>query len=535
MPSNTLPSFTIRGATVIDGSESTPVRADVSVIEGKIAEIGKIIKGNEVGEIIDASGLTLSPGFIDMHSHSDLRVISDPENIAKVSQGVTTEIVGQDGLSYVPCDEVTLAELRKQLFGWNGDPSEIDWSMRDVAGYLKQIDNGSSVNVGYLLPHGSIRMLACGFSQEPATADQMRHQLDLVETGMKQGALGMSAGLTYVPAMYASDDEITELNKVVAKYDGFYSPHHRNYGANFLDAVADCISIASKSGCKLHLTHCHMSHPKFHDKTDQLFELIDKASTNKVRITLDSYPYLAGSTYLHALLPSWSAAQGMDGIIKMINDPSSRARIIENLNVTGSDGNHGGTVNWPSIVIASVEKNSNFKFIGRKLIECAEEVGKTPVDFYLDLIADEIGRVLCILHSGYEPNVRKIMQRDNHMVGTDGILAGKKPHPRAYGTFTRYLGVYAREEKVISLSGAVARMTGRPAKLLRLKDRGLVKVGYRADLVLFDDLSVIDVATYENPHQLSKGIERVLINGQTTWKSGKRTDLLPGQAIRANA
>ena len=471
MPSNTLPSFTIRGATVIDGSESAPVRADVSVIEGKIAEIGKIIKGNEVGEIVDASGLTLSPGFIDMHSHSDLRVISDPENIAKVSQGVTTEIVGQDGLSYVPCDEVTLAELRKQLFGWNGDPSEIDWSMRDVAGYLKQIDNGSSVNVGYLLPHGSIRMLACGFSQEPATADQMRHQLDLVETGMKQGALGMSAGLTYVPAMYASDDEITELNKVVAKYDGFYSPHHRNYGANFLDAVADCISIASKSGCKLHLTHCHMSHPKFHDKTDQLFELIDKASSNKVRITLDSYPYLAGSTYLHALLPSWSAAQGMDGIIKMINDPSSRARIIENLNVTGSDGNHGGTVNWPSIVIASVEKNSNFKFIGRKLIECAEEVGKTPVDFYLDLIADEIGRVLCILHSGYEPNVRKIMQRDNHMVGTDGILAGKKPHPRAYGTFTRYLGVYAREEKVISLSGAVARMTGRPAKLLRLRLR----------------------------------------------------------------
>lgn len=535
MANNPLPSFTIRGATVIDGTESAPIRADVTVVAGKIAEVGKIIKGNEVGEIIDASGLTLSPGFIDMHSHSDLRVISDPENVAKVSQGVTLEIVGQDGLSYVPNDETTLAELRKQLFGWNGDPNDIDWSMRDVAGYLKQVDQGSSVNVGYLLPHGSIRMLACGFSQEPANPAQMQRQLQLVETGMKQGALGMSAGLTYVPAMYASDAEITELNKVVAKYHGFYSPHHRNYGANFLDAVADCITIASKSGCKLHLTHCHMSHPKFHDKTDQLFEMIDNAIANKVEITLDSYPYLAGSTYLHALLPSWSAAQGMDGIIKMIKDPSSRAKIIENLNSTGSDGNHGGTVNWPSIVIASVEKNENLKFIGRKLIECAEEVGKSPVDFYLDLIADEVGRVLCILHSGYEPNVRKIMQRDNHMVGTDGILAGKKPHPRAYGTFTRYLGVYARDEKVITLTGAIARMTGRPAKLLGLKDRGLVKVGYRADLVLFDADSVIDVATYDDPIRISKGIEQVFIDGQVTWKSGKRTDLLPGQAIRASA
>ena len=525
-------TFTIRGAEIFDGSENLAQKADIVVVNGSIAEVGKVIKGNERGKILDGSGLSLAPGFIDMHAHSDLAVLSDPEHLAKVTQGVTLEVVGQDGLSYVPSNNETLAVLRDQLFGWNGDPQNIDWKFRSVADYLNLVDKGAAVNVAYLIPHGNVRMLACGNEPGDADSKQLTEQIRLVDQGMREGAVGMSAGLTYTPAMYASDLEVAKLCEVVAKYKGYYAPHHRNYGAKFLDAVDACIDISRISKCSLHLTHCHMSHPNFHDKVDLLFEKLSNAERDGIEITLDTYPYLAGMTYLHALLPSWCQAGSKQDLINRITHPQERLKIIDNLNVSGSDGNHGGTVNWPSIVIAGVTKAQNNKYVGQKLIDMAEREGKSPVDFYLDLIVDEDFRVNCILFAGYEPNVRAIMKHPKHMVGTDGILVGARPHPRAYGTFARYLGVYAREEKVITMSGAIARMTSRPAKRLGLKDRGIVKVGYKADLVLFDATSVLDRSTYEDPKVSAQGFENVWIEGIPTLLGGKRTHHTPGRAIR---
>ena len=525
-------TFTIRGASIADGTESPLQKADVLVKNGVISEVGKIIKGNEQGKIIDASELTLAPGFIDMHAHSDLAVISDFENLAKVTQGVTLEVVGQDGLSYIPSDEKTLAVLRDQLFGWNGDPKGIEWNFRSVADYLKLIDKGASVNVAFLIPHGNVRLMACGYEPGDASEEQLKKQLQLVEAGMQEGAFGMSAGLTYTPAMYASDLEISKLCEVVGKYGGYYAPHHRNYGAKFLEAIDACIEISKSSNCPVHLTHCHMSHPSLHDKTDLLFDRLRNAKNSGIEVTLDSYPYLAGMTYLHALLPSWCQAGSKQDLINRIKSPHERSKIIDNLMVTGSDGNQGGVVNWPSIVIAGVAKPENNRFVGKKLIDAASEEGKAPVEFYLDLIVDEDFRVNCILFSGYEPNVREIMKHPEHMVGTDGIMVGARPHPRAYGTFARYLGVYAREEKIISLSGAIARMTGRPARRLGLKDRGLIKTGFAADLVLFDANTVKDRATYDDPKLPAIGFENVWISGISTLKAGKRTDHLPGKALR---
>ena len=525
-------TFTIRGATVIDGSGSVGAKEDVIVVDGKIAEVGKVLKGNERGKIVDASDLTLSPGFIDMHAHSDLAVISDHEHLAKVTQGVTLEVVGQDGLSYVPSDETTLAILRDQLFGWNADPAGIDWKFRSVKDYLDVVDRGAAVNVAYLIPHGNVRMLACGQEPGDATPEQMNYQLALVDEGMRQGAVGLSGGLTYVPAMYASNEEISKLAAVVAKYGGFYSPHHRNYGANFLDAVDECIDISRASKCALNLTHCHMSAPIFHDKVDLLFEKLAKAETEGIDVTLDTYPYLAGSTYLHALLPSWCQAGSKEAMRSRIIDPQNRLKIKNNLNVSGSDGNQGGIVNWPSIVIAGVTHKHNEKYVGVRLVEAAAAEGKEPVEFYLDLIVDEDFKISCILHSGYEPNVRAIMQHPKHMVGTDGILTGNRPHPRGYGTFARYLGVYAREEKILTLEGAINRMTGRPAKRLSLKNRGLIRPGFIADLTLFDAATVKDRATYEEPRLPAAGFESVWISGIKTLDSGKRTSELPGRSIR---
>jgi N-acyl-D-amino-acid deacylase len=529
-PENT---FTIRGATILDGTGTPGVRNDLLVINGKIAINGKILKGEEQGKIFDGSDLTITPGFIDMHAHSDLAVLADKEHLAKVTQGVTLEVVGQDGLSYVPSDENTQALLRQQLYGWNGDPAGFKWNFHSVAQYLDRVDEGAAVNVAYLIPHGAVRMLVKGNDEGYADSNELAQMSAIVETGMEEGAIGLSAGLTYTPAMYASDDELVNLCQVVAKFGGYYAPHHRNYGSQFLEAVDACIEISRASGSALHLTHCHMSAPVYHDKTELLFERIEKAERAGIDITLDTYPYLAGSTYLHALLPSWAQAGGVDQMAQRLKSAEVRSRVIDALNKTGSDGNQGGVVNWKIIVVAGVE--ASLDLVGLSIEEAANRNQMEPASFYLDLIAKENYRASCVIFSGHEGNVRSIMQHPKHMVGSDGILTGNRPHPRSYGTFARYLGHYAREEKVLTFEGAVNRMTGRPASRLGLTDRGIIKEGMHADLVMLDAASVIDRSTYENPRLPAAGFEYVWIGGVTTLAQGVRTSNLPGRAIRSTS
>jgi len=528
-------TFTIRGAVAIDGTGSKPTRSDLIVKEGVISKFGSILKGEEEGKIVDASGLTLSPGFIDVHSHSDLAVLSDQEHLSKVTQGVTTEVVGQDGLSYVPSDEETLSVLREQLYGWNGEPAGLSWNFHSVADYLALIDQGAPVNVAYLIPHGSVRMLVRGNVAGLASPAELSKMAQIVETGMQEGAVGLSAGLTYTPAMYADDGELIELCRVVAKYSGYYAPHHRNYGSQFLTAVDDCIEIARASKAALHLTHCHMSAPVNHDRTDLLFERLSNAESEGIDVTLDSYPYLAGSTYLHAMLPSWIQDGGNEAMRARLLQPEMRAKAIYELTVSGSDGNHGGTMNWEIVKIAGVEHAENLKLVGLSLIEASKLFSQDPVEFYLDFIAAENFRASCIIFSGHEGNLRAIMSHPRHMAGSDGILMGNKPHPRAYGTFARYLGHYAREEKVFSMEEAVAHMTGRSAARLSLKDRGSLREGFKADLVLFDAQTVLDLSTYENPRLPAQGFETVWIDGVETLSHGKRTSRLPGRSIRSRA
>lgn len=524
-------TFVIRGGSVIDGSERPAVKADVQVIDGVIASVGQVLKGDERGKVIDGSDLTITPGFIDMHAHSDLAVLADPVHLAKVSQGVTLEVVGQDGLSYAPTNEETQQEIREQLFGWNGNPANVDWSFKSVADYLSYVDNGAPVNVAFLIPHGNVRMLVKGSEPGIATAEELIAMKAIVEQGMREGAYGLSAGLTYTPAMYADDNELIALNSVVAQFGGYYCPHHRNYGREFLKAVGDCIEISRASGAALHLTHCHLSSPEFHGKTELLFDLLADGARQGVDITLDSYPYLAGMTYLHALLPSWVQAGGIEAMRARLREPEPRKRVIHEMLVTGSDGAHGNTINFETIVIAGVEKAT--EFVGMRFIDAAKRAGKEPIEFYLDFLDQENYKVSAVLHGGHEPNVRAIMQHPKHMVGSDGILVGNRPHPRGYGTFARYLGFYGRDEHVLTFEGAVARMTGRPASRLKLTDRGLVKGGYRADLVLLHRESVIDRSTYEEPRTPATGFVHVWIDGTPTLWDGARTDNLPGRAIRS--
>ncbi|MBW4719875.1 N-acyl-D-amino-acid deacylase family protein [Saccharothrix obliqua] len=517
-----------KGALVVDGTGSPGYRADVGVRDGRIAGIGSVGGRREV----DAAGLVLAPGFIDMHSHSDLRLLAEPDHLAKVSQGVTTEVLGQDGLSYAPVDDEVLAALRAQLAGWNGDPDGFAWDWRSVGEYLDRLDRGIAVNAAYLVPQGTLRMLCVGWDDRPATPAELDRMREVLARSLAEGAVGMSSGLTYTPGMYAGSAELTALCRVVAEHGGFYSPHHRSYGAGALEAYAEMVEVTRAAGCPLHLAHATMNFEVNRGRAGDLLALLDDAIAAGADITLDTYPYLPGATYLSALLPSWAGEGGPDATLARLTDPDDRERIRVELEETGSDGCHGVPVDWTTIEINGVRRADHAHLVGRSVAESARVAGRPPAELYFDvLVAERLG-TSCLMHVGHEENVQAIMRHPAHTGGSDGLLVGDRPHPRAWGTFPRYLARYVRELGVLSLEDCVAHLTGRAAKRLRLADRGLVREGYAADLVLFDPHEVADTATFDQPRQAANGIPYVLVNGVPVIDDGRRTDALPGHSLR---
>ncbi|MGW2572207.1 N-acyl-D-amino-acid deacylase family protein [Streptomyces sp. NPDC001537] len=527
----------IRDAEVVDGSGEPSYRADVVVDGGRIVSIVKEAAAAgclrpKARRELDAEGLVLSPGFIDMHAHSDLALLRDPDHSAKAAQGVTLEVLGQDGLSYAPVDDRTLAEVRRAITGWNGYGDDIDFDWRSVGEYLDRLDQGIAVNAAYLVPQGTVRMLAVGWEDREATPQELDRMRQLVAEGMEQGAVGMSSGLTYTPGMYAKDAELTELCRVVAAYGGYYCPHHRSYGAGALEAYQEMVALTREAGCSLHLAHATMNFGVNEGRAPELLSLLDEALAAGADISLDTYPYTPGCTTLVALLPSWASEGGPEAILKRLADDESAERIRYDMEVVGADGCHGVPVEWDTIEISGVADAGLAAFVGRTVLQSAEARGESPWATARHLLlADRLGSTI-LQHVGHEENVRAIMRHRVHTGGSDGILQGTKPHPRAYGTFPRYLGRYVRELGVLSLEECVAHLTSRPAARLRLPDRGLVREGYRADLVLFDPRTVAAGSTYENPRTLPTGIPYVLVDGRFAIEDGRRTDVLAGRAVR---
>ncbi|MEU3354295.1 D-aminoacylase [Streptomyces sp. NPDC037389] len=528
----------IRNARVIDGTGHPSYRADVALAEGRIAGIHREGEGPRLSgrRVLDATGLALSPGFIDMHAHSDLALLRDPAHTAKAAQGVTLEVIGQDGLSYAPVDDRTLAEVRAQITGWNGDGSDVDFTWRTVGEYLDRLDQqGIAVNAAYLVPQGTVRMLAVGWEDRPATAVELDRMKRLVAEGLEQGAAGMSSGLTYTPGMYADDAELTELCRVVAAYGGYYCPHHRSYGAGALRAYEEMIALSRTAGCALHLAHAVMNFGENEGRAPELLALLDAALAGGADISLDTYPYTPGSTTLAALLPGWAGEGGPEAILARLRDDAVAARIRHALEVTGSDGCHGVAVDWESVEISGVSRSSDpalASYVGRTIAHAARERDEEPwTTARRLLLEDQLGPTI-LQHVGHEENVRTIMRHPVHTGGSDGILHGAKPHPRAYGTFPHYLGRYVRELGVLSLEECVAHLTSRPAARLRLPDRGLIREGHRADLALFDPETIAAGATFEAPRTLPTGIPYVLIAGRFVMEDGRRTDVLAGRAVR---
>ncbi len=530
----------VRDVRVIDGTGTPSYRADVALDGGRIAEIRRETDAGPrpgASRVVDGAGLALSPGFIDMHAHSDLALLRDPSHEAKAAQGVTLEVIGQDGLSYAPVDDRTLAEVRAQITGWNGDGSDIDFSWRTVGEYLDRLDHGFdgqgiAVNAAYLVPQGTVRMLALGWDDRAATPAELARMRQLVAEGLEQGAVGLSSGLTYTPGMYADDAELTELCRVVARYGGYYCPHHRSYGAGALGAYEEMVGLTRQAGCALHLAHATMNFGVNKGRAPELLALLDRALEDGADITLDTYPYTPGCTTLVAMLPSWASEGGPDAILGRLRDDASAARIRHVMEVDGADGCHGVPIEWDTIEISGVSHPELAGYVGRTVAESARERGEEPwTTARRLLVEDRLGSTI-LQHVGHEENVRAIMRHRVHTGGSDGILQGHKPHPRAYGTFPKYLGTYVRELGVLSLEECVAHLTSRAAARLRLPDRGLVREGYRADLVLFDPETVGAGSTFETPRVLPAGIPHVLIDGRFVIEDGRRTDVLAGRAVR---
>ncbi|GGN22870.1 N-acyl-D-amino-acid deacylase [Lentzea pudingi] len=520
----------LRGPLIADGTGAPAYQADVGIKDGKVSSIGA---GISATRSIDADGLVLAPGFIDMHSHSDLRVLAEPDHLAKVSQGVTTEVLGQDGLSYAPVDDEVLATLRGQLAGWNDDPPGFDWNWRSVGEYLDRLDRGIAVNAAYLVPQGTLRMLVVGWDDRKPTESEMDTMRSVLAQSLAEGAMGMSSGLTYTPGMYADTSELVQLCEVVGRHNGFYSPHHRSYGAGALEAYAEMVDVSKRSGCALHLAHATMNFPVNKGRAPELLTLLDDAMANGADISLDTYPYLPGATYLSALLPSWATEGGPERALARLSDVDTRERIRAEIEETGSDGCHGVPVDWDSIEINGVRNEHNAHLVGSSVLRSASRLGRAPGDLYFDVLVDERMGTSCLMHVGHEENVQAIMKHPAHTGGSDGLLVGDRPHPRAWGTFPRYFARYVRELGVLSLEECVEHLTGRAAKRLRLTDRGLVREGYAADLVLFDPATIADTATFDEPRQQAAGIPYVFCNGVTVIDDGTATGSLPGHSLRS--
>ncbi|MDN5727879.1 MAG: amidohydrolase family protein, partial [Propionibacteriales bacterium] len=353
-----------------------------------------------------------------------------------------------------------------------------------------------------------------------------------LRTGLEAGAYGMSDGLTYVPAMFATTDELIMLCRVVAEYDGLYVPHHRNYGSDALGGYGECFDIARASGVRLHLAHAHLSYPLNEHRLDELINLFDTAEADGVDFSFDAYPYVAAMSTLHAQFPGWTQTGTTAEQRARFAQPDSLIKITEAMEVTGSDGHSGLPVDWTTIVIGGVPTPAWEHVVGRSVADLAAEQGSTGTRTAIDILLGTDFGASCLIFCGFEHNVRALMTHARHTVGSDGILVGSKPHPRSWGTFPRVLGHYVRDEGVLSLAEAVRHMTSAPADRLGLADRGRLRTGHRADLVIFDPATVGSPATYENPFRAAVGIDRVIINGTEAVINGAMTGSRSGHVLR---
>jgi len=531
----------IRGGMIVDGAGNPWYRGDVAVAGGKISEIKRSLKPVD-GRVIDAEGLVVAPGFIDAHSHSDSVTLYYREMESNVMQGVTTVVAGQCGSSPAPVNPDMRDLLQRRLE--THLPPEVDlkitWTTFDD--YLKEEEkDGLGANVAHLVGHGAIRTAAMGFEARAPTLKEVEIMKDLTAEAMEAGAFGLSTGLIYPPGIFAETDEIVELTKVSASYGGVYDTHIRGEGRTLMKALEEAISVGRTAGLPVQISHHKAASKVVWGKSVDTLAMIERARSEGVDVSVDQYPYRAGATSLATLLPPWAHEGGIEKLLERLHDGELRQKMREDIE-KGIPGweNFAGELGWESIYISRVKSDENKPLEGMNLAEITKLRGDAdPITSLFEVLSEEEGAAGMILFSMNEDDIKRIMRHPVHMVGTDsgsmsptGYMSRGKPHPRGYGSYPKILGRYVREMGVLRLEDAVRKMTSMPAQRFGLLDRGLLRPGMCADIVVFNPDTVVDRATYQDPHQFPEGIEYVLVNGKVAVDGGKYSPVLAGRTLR---
>jgi len=526
----------IRGGMLVDGTGNPWVRGDVGIRDGKVALIGHLDE-QSARQVLDASGMVVAPGFVDIHSHSDLTLLVDGRAMSKVLQGVTTEVVGNCGLSAAPLlDEAVdyLRDTARHLADF------LSWNWRTVGEYLEELDRrGVAVNVATLVGHRTLRVGVMGHSPRSASEGEVARMAALLAQGLEEGAWGFSTGLAYAPGSWADQGELVELCRVAARYRAFYSSHIRDEEGGVVQAVREALEVSRLSGEPVQISH-HKGVGRHHrGRAEDTLRLIGQYRLRSgVDVSFDVYPYAAASTWLSSYLPTWALEGGRHALLERLAQPQARARMREDMRRDLFEGNDPPSV-WREFLVARVGLGGGHPWEGKSLAEIAALRGQDPYEAAFDLLQEGEGLVQVIRFETTEAEIMTLLRHPLSLIGsdgsalaTDGPLAIGHPHPRNFGTFPRVLARYVRERGVLSLEEAIRKMTSGPAGRVGIRDRGLLLPGMWADVVVFDPNHIRDTATYRDPKRYPEGIAWVLVNGQVVVEEGRHTGARPGRVLR---
>jgi N-acyl-D-amino-acid deacylase len=523
----------IKGGMVYDGTGETPRRSDVGIRGDRIVAIGDLQRAS-ARSVIDATGLAVTPGFINMLSHSEVSLIADGRSMGELKQGVTTQIFGESSMG--PLND----EMKKRRLAQQGDIKyEIAWTT--LAEYLTYLEKrGVSQNFASFIGAPTVREYVIGLEDKPPTPEQLDKMRELVRQEMEAGALGITTALIYPPATFARTDELIELSKVAAKYKGKYIAHIRSEANQLTEAVEETIRISREAGLPAEIYHLKASGQENWPKLDRVIAMIEEARRQGLKITADMYTYTAGATGLNSCMPPWVYDGGAEAAYKRLQDPETRKKISDAMRAPSNDWENlymlAGSPD--RILLVGFKSDALKPLTGKTLSKVARMRGKDPIETVMDLVLEDRSRVGTVYFMMDEQNVEKQIRQPWVSFGSDaasmapeGVFLKSSTHPRAYGNFARLLGKYVREEKVISLTEAVHRLSGLPATNLGLDHRGFIKQGMFADVVVFDPQTIADRATFEQPHQYSIGVRHVFVNGVQVLKDGEHTGAKPGRAL----
>ncbi|MCZ6748704.1 MAG: D-aminoacylase [SAR324 cluster bacterium] len=522
----------IENGWIVDGTGAPRYRGRVAVTGGRIEAVGESTPAGGA-ETLDADGLVVAPGFIDIHTHSELALLADPQMPFKVRQGVTTEVLGNCGFSAAPLANPS-ADLFRELCVPVFGHAELDWDWDSLAGYQARLERGGmALNAASLVGHGALRAAVMGFERRAPTEGELKAMCRMVAEAMDAGALGLSTGLIYPPGCYAETAELVALSEVSGRHGGIYATHLRDQSDRLLEAVQEAIAIGQGGGLPVQISHHKCAGAANRGKVRESLALLDGAKTGGVQPGSDMYPYLAGSSTLVSLFPPWAVEGGVEALLARLAEPEPRARICREFE-SGLPGweNRVKVAGWENIYVSSVVTDANRSLVGRQLREIAQDRGQPPEQAVCDLLLAEGGRVGYIGYNSSEADLETVLRHPRTSIGSDGLDVGERPHPRLYGTFPRVLGEYVRRRGILTLEEAVHKMTGLTAAQAGLKEVGLLQPGYRADLVLFDPETVEDRATFEVPRQFPAGIPHVFVGGTAVVRHERLTGNLPGQVLR---